>query len=1204
MSIKCSNCAFENAAGSKFCENCGQPFERACTNCGAPVSSAAKFCRNCGFNLASAPNTPQAKLADLQRATPALLSQKILATRDKIDGERKLVTVLFTDIVGSTALAENLDPEDWGEIISGVHRRVTQAIYKYEGTIAQLLGDGVLAFFGAPVTHEDDPVRAVGAALDILASINEYARELRDRKRVEKFQMRVGLNTGLVVVGNVGSDLHMEYLAVGDTVNLAARMQSTAEPNTILISQGTARWAKHMFDLESRGAIEVKGKAEPVAAFRVLTRKAIPQSARGIEGLDSPMVGREDELAMLQTCIDAVLQGRGQIASVIGDAGLGKSRLVAEARKWVAAERRMQWCEGRALSYQTTTTYAMIAELFNHLFGLLPEESDAEKYESIRAGVERVTGHRAAEFSPFICSLLGLTLEGDASERVRYLEPPQLRDKIFNAVFHFFEHLAGKQPVVLVFEDLHWADSVSLAMLEHLLPLAQQSRILILALFRPQTQEPSWRFHETAQREHLQRYTSIALEPLDERSSRQLVANLLEIEDLPEKVRALILKKAEGNPFFVEEVIRSLLDAKLVVREGSHWRATREIANIQLPDTLAGVIGARLDRLDEESKRVAQTAAVIGREFEFDVLRDVSEAKPGPDAAIATLQRRELVREKSRAPALVYLFKHALTQEAAYASLLLSKRRELHKRVADWLERNESERVNEIAWHYMEAHDTLSALPYLVRAGERAARAYSTPEAVQYLAKAIKILDEVNDPGLARRAYETLGGIYMLTADVPNALLHFNAMIEYGKKSNSMEMQVSAHNKLGQISGMFMGQIEEADKHLQEAERLGRACKDGMGLSELYTIRCGISTLRADFSDATHYLAESVTMGRDLNLGEAMVFGLTHTANTYTYMLRFEDAFEKSKEALAAAEQIGNQKFIADNFSLIRPIYYLHLGDLERARVDAEKGTDIAEKIGYGLDHALGLYFQGYVAHLRGEYENALSFHQAALKVSETQPLRLDALPLAEMAAIQIELGNPTRALELIQQTLPLFQHPMIAASGALARAMLAWSYLALGRVGEAGEQIETGFNYPSFLGLVAKPRLIAGKAFEAIANNHGDDAVNLVTEARKFAEDHAMKYEYPFIAVAEAHIRAACGDIEGALTEYLRGESLALEMGMCAVVLPARIGAAKLLSELGCAQEAKAKNTQARALIDEIAAPMRNEQTRKTFVDSASKRM
>jgi len=1026
--MKCSNCAYDNVPDSKFCENCGKPLESACPNCGKPIAPNAKFCRSCGYHLAAPPK----RLADLQQAAPVTLQQKILTTRKQIEGERKLVTVLFTDIVGSTALADKLDPEEWGEIVSGAHQRVSDAIYRYEGIIAQLLGDGVLAFFGAPITHEDDAVRAVNAALDIQAFIGEYQNELRANQRVPNFQMRVGLNTGLVVVGNVGNDLHMEYLAIGDTVNLAARMQAAAEPGTVLITANTMRQIKHAFDLESRGALEVKGKAEPVDTFCVIKRKTTMESARGIAGLDSPLVGRDREMKTLQACIEALTQGRGQIVAVMGDAGLGKSRLVAELRKWtleighwkldVGSDERgdstaptsnlqpptsnLQWLEGRSLSYQLTTPYAPFVDLFNRLFHLTDAATDADKYARIRDSIKGLAENHL-EIAPFIATMLGITLEGEDYEAVRYIEPPQLRGKIFHAVFHLFQHLSRAQPLVLQFEDLHWADSVSLDLIEHLLRLPSHSSVLMLALFRPQKNEPSWRFHEAAQRDHTHRYTSIALEPLDETSSRQLVANLLEIEDLPERVRFMILKKAEGNPFYVEEVIRSLLDAKLVVRQDNHWRATREIENIVVPDTLVGVIEARLDRLDDESKHTAQTAAVIGREFQIDILKDVSGVNSHLTDSVETLERRELIREKNRQPAMTFLFKHALTQETAYSSLLLSKRRELHKRVAECLERVMPDHVNDIARNFLQAEEQARGLPYLVKAGEHAARAYSIPEAIGFFARAVEIAQKVTYLEMARRAYEGLGGAYMMSYDVPHALPHFQAMIEFGKANADVPMQVSALNKLGTIEGQWLGQFDQAETHLLEAERLAREFEHQPGLAELYTVRCGICNMQGDFRNAARYLTESAEIGRALNIKEQEVFGLTHTANTLTYMAQFDQAYEKGKEALQVAEETGNQIYIAEVKLFPFAFYHLHNGDIDLAEQVALEGVGIAHKVGRSFEEAIGSFVLAEIYRMRGQYEDAIAFYQRAQQGGEIagMPFFIASVPAA-IGSVYFEISD------------------------------------------------------------------------------------------------------------------------------------------------------------------------------------------------------
>ncbi|MEO6062837.1 MAG: adenylate/guanylate cyclase domain-containing protein, partial [Thermoflexales bacterium] len=564
------------------------------------------------------------------------------------DGERKRVTVLFTDIVGSTSLAEKLDPEEWGEIVSGAHAVVAEAIQKYDGRIAQLLGDGALAFFGAPTQHEDDPERAVYAGLEILRGVAEYARQLKTAGRVPEFRMRVGLNTGLVVVGNIGAGQHVEYLAVGDTVNLAARMQSAAEPDTICIAENTAREVRHAFELQSLGALELKGKSEPVPAYRVLRAKTTIESKRGIVGLDSPIVGREREIAQLRERIDGLMRGRGGIVSLIGEAGLGKSRLASEIV--LRASEDFDRLEGRSLSFEMTRPFAPFIEIFNRLLDIRPGEPPAQAYAKIR--------------DPYLATLMGVKPTGEDLSRVRFLDPPLLRERIMAAAIDTLARRAAKKPLVVLLEDLHWADSASLDLVERLMAVTGEEALLLALVFRPGANEPSWPLHLAAQRDYSDRYTPIVLEPLTEGQARSLVANLLEIEDLPESVRALILARAEGNPFFAEEIIRSLLDSGLVIREGDHWRATREIASIALPDTLAGVISARLDRLDEGSKRAAQTASVIGREFHSDVLKEISDIGEPIGPALDKLEERELVHLKPALPG-AYLFKHALTQDAA-----------------------------------------------------------------------------------------------------------------------------------------------------------------------------------------------------------------------------------------------------------------------------------------------------------------------------------------------------------------------------------------------------------------------------------------------------------------------------------------------------------------------------------------------------------
>lgn len=627
--MRCPNCSSDNPADAKFCENCGQAFARACPNCGSAISASAKFCKNCGFNLAGGAAPRSDSLDALRKSAPQNVANKILAARERTEGERKLVTALFTDIVGSTALAEQMDPEDWREIVSGAHRCVSEAVYRYEGTIAQLLGDGVLAFFGAPLAHEDDAERAIRAACDILAAMQTYASDLRAKHRVENFQLRIGLNTGLVVVGNIGSDLHMEYLAIGDTVNLAARIQSAATANTILISESTHRLAANLFDLEDKGKIAVKGKTEPIQIYRVIGERKGAVRARGIAGLTSPMVGRSREFATLLQIIADARAGRGSVVAVIGEAGLGKSRLVAEWRKAALTdtERPIRWVEGRCLSYGASMAHHLSTDILRALINAPAGSSEEETHRALAQTTQALLDGEMQEVYPYLGHLLGLKLAEDMAARVKYLDGPALQAKYISAYKRMLQAVASTQPTVIVCEDVHWADPSSVELGAQVLSIASEVPMVIVFVTRPDKDTAGWKL--IAQSHEITGVGALELHlaPLSDSDSKQLVNNLLEIDALPGNLRKMILAKAEGNPFFVEEVLRMLIDRGGIARnaENGEWIVTREIQNIEIPDTLQGVLTARIDRLPDDAKRVLQIAAVIGRKFEVKVLERVLE---------------------------------------------------------------------------------------------------------------------------------------------------------------------------------------------------------------------------------------------------------------------------------------------------------------------------------------------------------------------------------------------------------------------------------------------------------------------------------------------------------------------------------------------------------------------------------------------------
>jgi tetratricopeptide (TPR) repeat protein len=941
----------------------------------------------------------------------------------------------------------------------------------------------------------------------------------------------------------------------------------------------------------------------------------------------------------------------------MGEAGLGKSRLAAEARKSVDGAARggaLEWHEGRSLSYETTTPYAPVNDLLNSFFKLSAQDDDAAKhgsqngYGKIHAAVERLLPGRGDALSPFLASPIGIGLEGDALQRVMYLEPPALRERVANAISTYVEALAVQTPTLLLFEDLHWADSSSLEILEGLLPVTERAPLLLMALFRPHASEPSWRFHQAALRDYADGYTQITLQPLSSTSARELVANLLEIEDLPEKVRELILSKAEGNPFYVEEVIRSLLDEGLVVRENSRWRATREIAHIAVPDTLAGVITARLDRLDDTAKLVAQTAAVIGRDFRLDVLREIYGSQNGHDytgleSALSTLQKRELIRERSkgslpgqgslpdpRPPTPVrttLTFKHVLTQETAYTSLLMSKRRELHLRVAEYLEklmppggvrapfREEPDHVHDIARHFMEAREPARALPYLVEAGWRAAGTFARDEALAYFRQAIGVAQTSMPPRIeealseVRRAYEGLGKTLEYSMDIPGAIAAYQEMFSYADRRGDVPMKVSALNKLSYVKAFMMGRFPDAEGSLRDAEELAAGADDTAGLAETYTVRCGICTATADFSNAERYLTEAAEAGRKLDQKRLTAYGLAHKSQTLTFLAQFSAAWETAQEGLRVAEEANDFERRSEILTMAVPYYHIVHGDLDSARQALKEGYDLGVKIGLMIPPVIGAMLLAMVAQMRGEYEEALEWHEksieAARRVAQIFPFML-AMPLGGIGAVCIEVseGLADRAQEYHRELLEVLQTPSGGPAAGISWTDLGFCALALGEIDYAHTYFRSALSSPSMHMYLQKPRMLAGSALVALHQGRLDDAAKLAEEGCRDAQEREMKQMYPLVYLTRGDVCMARGEIEEALRHFMRAEVDAAQMMMRPSLWQAQAGYARALEAQGHLDEAAAKRRQAVQTIGTITSLFRDQTLCSMFTAGAMKKL
>jgi class 3 adenylate cyclase len=538
--------------------------------------------------------------------------------------ERRPITVLFADIAGSTAIAERMDPEDWTAIVSQAFARMTATVTRYNGTIARLMGDGVLAFFGAPVAHEDDPIRAVRCGLDMARAVDELSAELNAKEPID-LKIRVGINTGPVVVGIVGNESASEYTAMGDAVNIAARMQALARPGTVLVSGSTHRFVAALVESVDVGALDLKGKTNAVQAYEVTGLKE-GATGRGLSGIHAPMIGREVQLARLRELFAVAKAGQGRVAAILGEPGIGKSRLLAEFRAEVErGDESARWIEGRCLSYGKTLPYHLVLDVVRSAIGVSGSASEPEVREALERILRGLFGDGASEPYMYLGHLLSIKLDPEVQARVAALDFEAIK-RYVASLLQLLRGISGSGPIVLVFEDLHWADTASAEALLALLPLAAELPVLSIMTSRRDRDAAGWRLVSGARDLFGDALTEIGLDPLSTDQARSLVASLLEIESLPEKTRDVILAKAEGNPFFVEEVIRMLIDRSAIKREGDRWIATASATGVEIPDTLQGLLLERIDRLPKESRRTLRVASVIGRQFGLTILERLLEA--------------------------------------------------------------------------------------------------------------------------------------------------------------------------------------------------------------------------------------------------------------------------------------------------------------------------------------------------------------------------------------------------------------------------------------------------------------------------------------------------------------------------------------------------------------------------------------------------
>jgi class 3 adenylate cyclase/tetratricopeptide (TPR) repeat protein len=965
-------------------------------------------------------------LERLQNYLPQGLAEKMRAT-GHIEGERRQVTVLFADIAGFTALSERLDPEDVSVLSNSVLKELAEAVYQYEGYVDKFLGDAVMAVFGAPVAHEDDPERALRTALDMRERLERFNRLNIDRLG-QPLALHVGVNTGTVVAGNVGSDYRMSYTVMGDTVNTASRLQNAALPGQILVSRDTYRLARGAFTFLALEPIRVKGKRDLLDVFELHQTKVAPGKARGLREFAPVFVGRGAEMAQLQAVATDLQAGRGHIIAISGEAGIGKSRLVAEWQREIGD--RVTWVEGRCLAYKSQVPYGPFLDMFVRLAGITPESTEDMARWRLDLFVERFFPD-SLEAKSIFANLLLLPLAQNERDLLASLAPKQVRQRLFDLTTALITQLAEEQPVVLVMEDMHWADAASLELFEHLFSLAEQLPVALVSISR----EPP---AEAMRARYEDKLVAIHLTALAEDTSCEMVAKLLEIQELSPTLQRVTTDKAEGNPFFVEELIRTLIErGALAQTQDDRWEVTPLLGTITVPDTLNGLLMARLDRLPPKTRWLAQQAAVLGRFFLYRALRQMVETTAGMDDDLSQMEHDDLIRERARDPELEYMFRHALTQEVAYQSLLGTRRKELHRKAAEALEAAFSDRLDEqipiIAEHYDRAEEWGKAHAYHAQAGDRAAGLYAYAEARHHYGKALDaIIQSDETPDNNRRHADT---VINLTLVSDRAIPPEEQLTRLTEAQRRLQvMSESGHPEPGRLARVhyWTGRIQalrgaqrEAAEHFQRI--LSLASEQELGDPELLVIpsySLGMLTfLQGRLGQAAEMLSNVIAPFERAESWSEWVVAVAHRSICLAGMGDYAAAVAEAQRALARAQEMNAPTSIGVAYGALGTVQVLG-GDLAAAEETGRKIVEVASGAGDWLLVWYGNFLQSWAQSREGQFGPAaasMAQSQAAAKEFGGRVQRAD-WAAAVQAAIAMGAGRNEEAITAAQQSVNIGQ--------------------------------------------------------------------------------------------------------------------------------------------------------------------------------------
>jgi class 3 adenylate cyclase/tetratricopeptide (TPR) repeat protein len=901
----CPKCRAENREGVRFCEHCGTRVALQCPKCKANLPPGTRYCGECGQSLQPVLDPPptdlslEEKITRIQRYLPEGLAEKILSERDRIEGENKLVTVMFCDMEGYTTISRKLGPEGVYTLMDEVYEILIHMVNDFGGTVNELTGDGIMALFGAPIALEDAPQRAIRAALAIHREITRFSERMIPRG-IPPVRMRAGIHSGPVVVGTVGNDLRVDFKAIGDTVNLAARLESMAEPGTTYVTEETFKLTEGMFRFENLGEREIKGKDDPVRVYMVLA----PSSRRtrfdvSAESGLTPMIGRERELEILLDAYRRAKEGRGQVLSIVSEAGMGKSRLLYEFRKAIANE-EATFLEGKCLSYSKSSAYYPIIDMMKSNFRIQDGDADAAIREKVETGLEMM-GIDAAASAPYLLELLSVR---DSGMEQILMSPEGKKDRLIETMKQIVYRGAEMRPLVMVIEDLHWADGGTKDVLKHQLESIPAMRVLLIFTYRPEF------VHNWGGRSY---QSQLTLNRLSGRASLTIAKWLLGTDELDWQVEELILSRTEGVPFFIEEFIKSLKTLKIIRKEEGRYRLAKDIQEFRIPVTIHDVIMARVDALPQKARELLQTGSVIEREFSYRLIKRVTGLEDRElSAGFSLLKESELLYECGISPHSTYVFNHALTRQVVYESLLAKKRKILHGEIGNAIEElgKVDEHCDVLAAHFVAGGNDEKGAEYCRLAARKAERAASFPDAIVHARSRVSCVERLCGEERQRDLVDarTILGLYLVQS--------FQYIEAKEVIAPVMDMAVAGNyrRRLGQIYTILGAyhytvaeDLEEAFRCLRQALQISEEVKDVIAsvLANSY-FGCALS-LNGEFDRALSYFQKSINANIEAkNLwgiasGKA---GMAHFGHFFPG--RIDAGFRLSAEATRIAEESGD----------------------------------------------------------------------------------------------------------------------------------------------------------------------------------------------------------------------------------------------------------------------------------------------------------